>query len=128
MCAPPCPHQCVCVCIMIEWAHEEVCEQGNPVLLVSSFLSEIKVKWVIYHEDVWLGHFPLVCVHKYAALLKVCGGASAARECVCVHVHTPAAACVHGGHLSFACAMINGLHWAVQPCMLLGLSFYAVSN
>lgn len=57
-----------------------VCAQGNPVSLVSSFLSEIKLKWVIYHQDVWLGPFPAVRVHKYAAALKVCG-ASGACEC-----------------------------------------------
>lgn len=62
--------------------------------------------------------------HKYAAILKVCG----ACVCVCARARPPAAACVRGGHLSFACAMINGLHRAVQPCMFLGLSFYAVSN
>lgn len=56
-----------CVYIMNEWAHVGVCEQGSPVSLVSSFLSEIKVKWVIYHEDMWLGHFSLVC-----ACARVC--------------------------------------------------------
>ena len=82
----------VCVCIMIEWAHVGVCERGNLVLLASSFLSEIKVKWVIYHEHMWLGHFPLVCVHKYAAVLKVCG-ASATGVCVCVCVHACTRSC-----------------------------------
>lgn len=41
----------VCVYIMNEQVHVGVREQGSPVSLVSSFLSEIKVKWVIYHED-----------------------------------------------------------------------------
>lgn len=117
---------CVCVYIVNEWAHVGVCDQGSPVSLVSSFLSEIKVKWVIYHEDLWLGHFSLVCVRVHVcasilkAILKVCGARAAA---VCVHTRV----CARWS-LVFACAMINGLHWAVQPCMFLGLSFYAVSN
>lgn len=87
----------MCVYIMNEWAHVGVCEQGSPVLLVSSFLSEIKVKWVIYHEDMWPGHFSLVCVRVHVcasilkAILKVCGARAAA---VCMHVR------VCGGHLS----------------------------
>lgn len=105
-----------------------VCERGNPVWLVSSFLSEIKVKWVIYHEGCVTGTVPSVRVCVGGAHTQICShsqGVWCQRVCVCV---CPAAACVRGGHLSFACAMINGLHRAVQPCMFLGLSFYAVSN
>jgi len=50
---------------------------------------------------------------------------------VCARVHTEMYLCVllcMWRPLVFAYAMINGLHWAVQPCMFLGLSFYAVSN
>lgn len=48
-----------------------VCLCGNPVSLTSSFLSEIKVKWVIYHENMWLGLLSLPCP---------------LRLCACVHL------------------------------------------
>lgn len=64
------------------------------------------------------------CVHTYSwSPFKGvwCKGGS----CACTRVR--AHACVRWS-LVFAWAMINGLHWAVQPCMFLGLSFSAVSN
>lgn len=117
-----------------------VCLYGNPVSLTSSFLSEIKVKWVIYHENMWLGLLSLPC----PVWLCVCArtGPTHIRGvrlksnmsmplpmCGCVQEEACLLVAVYMWRpLVFAYAMINGLHWAVQPCMFLGLSFYAVFN
>lgn len=139
---------CIYLCVYYEWVRMTVCVCGNPVSLVSSFLSEIKVKWVIYHENMWLGHLSLprsLCIYVCVCVF-LCACANMQTNVTCVvqgqlfffFFFASAAVCTlfvcaclrvcTWRPLVFARAMINGLHWAAQPCMFLGLSFYAVSN